>query len=101
MIYVLDTDHMSVLARGGAPSLALTLRLADIADKDITTSIVSYEEQCKGWLAKTAREKDEGLIRVYAQFWQHLNIYAGIPKERIVLAFQHPSRHEGGEFALT
>jgi hypothetical protein len=79
----------------------LTLRLATIADEDITTTIVSHEEQCKGWLAKTAKETDEGLIRVYAQFWQHLNIYAGIPKERIVLAFQYPIRHERGEFALT
>ena len=78
MMYVLDTDHMSVLQRGGSAALALTLRLEAVAETNIATTIVSYEEQCKGWLAKTAREKEEGLIRAYFQFGQHLEIYAGM-----------------------
>src|SRR5438045_2814093 len=77
-MYVLDTDHMSILEREGTPALTLTLKISAILDSEIATTIVSYEEQCKGWLAKTARERNEALIRVYAQFGQHLQIYAGM-----------------------
>ena len=77
-MYILDTDHMSILERGGTPALALTLRVSALSSSDFATTIVSYEEQCKGWLAKTSREKNEALIRVYLQFSQHLQIYAGM-----------------------
>ena len=77
-MYILDTDHMSILERGGTPALTLTLKMSALPDSDIATTIISYEEQCKGWLARTAREKDEALIRVYDQFGQHLQIYAGM-----------------------
>ena len=77
-MYLLDTDHMSILERGGTSSLPLTMKLSTLADWQIATSIVSYEEQCKGWLAKTSREKDDALIRAYLQLGQHLEIYAGM-----------------------
>ena len=78
IVYLLDTDHMSILQRGGTAALPLTLRLSILADRQIATSIVSYEEQCKGWLAKTARARDDALLRAYVQLGQHLEIYAGI-----------------------
>lgn len=77
-MYLLDTDHMSILERGGTPALHLTLKLSTFPDWQITTTIVSYEEQCKGWLAKTSKEKDDALIRAYVQLGQHLEIYAGM-----------------------
>ena len=77
-MYVLDTDHMSVLERGGTSALTLTLKLSALPNSQIVTTIISYEEQCKGWLAKTSREKDEVLIRAYLQLGQHLEIYAGM-----------------------
>jgi tRNA(fMet)-specific endonuclease VapC len=82
-MHVLDTDHMTVLERGGAAALPLSLRLNGLADTEIATTIVSYEEQCKGWLAKTSRERDEALIRAYGQLGQNLEIYAGM----LVLAY--------------
>ena len=78
MMYVLDTDHMSILERGGTPALQLTLKLSTLSDWQIATTIVSYEEQCKGWLAKTLKEKEEALLRAYVQLGQHLEIYAGM-----------------------
>ena len=69
---------MTGLRRGGTSALPLTLRLSELPDAEIATTIVSYEEQCKGWLAKTAREKDAGLVRAYAQLAQNLEIYASI-----------------------
>ncbi len=77
-MYILDTDHMSVLERGGTPALTLTLKVSAIPDSELATTIISYEEQCKGWLAKTTKEKNEALIRVYVQFGQHLQIYASM-----------------------
>ena len=77
-MYLLDTDHMSILERGGTPALQLTLKLSTLPDWQIATTIVSYEEQCKGWLAKTSRERDEALIRAYMQLGQHLEIYTGM-----------------------
>ncbi len=77
-MYLLDTDHMSILERGGTPALPLTLKLSALPEWQIATTIISYEEQCKGWLAKTAREKEEALIRAYVQLGQHLEIYASM-----------------------
>lgn len=69
---------MTVLERGGSGAIALSLRLDALVDSEIATTIISYEEQCKGWLARTAREKDDALIRAYRQLGQHLEIYAGM-----------------------
>lgn len=77
-MHVLDTDHMSILERGGTSALALTLKLSALADNAVATTIISYEEQCRGWLARTAREKDAALIRAYVQLGQNLEIYASM-----------------------
>lgn len=43
-MHILDTDHMSILERGGTPALTLTLKLSTLADSEVATTIVSYEE---------------------------------------------------------
>ncbi|MEI6431919.1 MAG: type II toxin-antitoxin system VapC family toxin [bacterium] len=78
MLRILDSDHMSVLERGGAPALPLALKLETVPDEEIVTTIVNYEEQCKGWLAVTARAKGEVLIRAYLQLGQHLEVYTAM-----------------------
>ncbi len=52
---LLDTDHMSLLQRGGAEGLRIRLRLRTLPPDDVATTIVSYEEQMRGWLARLAR----------------------------------------------
>lgn len=52
---LLDTDHMSLLQRGGAEGQRIRLRLRALPQDDIATTIVSYEEQMRGWLARLAR----------------------------------------------
>ncbi len=54
---VLDTDHMSLLEWGGHGSAALRERLADIAPDEVATTVISYEEQIRGWMAYIARAK--------------------------------------------
>ena len=54
-LYCLDTDHMSLLRRGGANALPLEMRLSAVSDEQIVTCIVVYEEQMRGWMAEIAR----------------------------------------------
>ncbi|MFO0810277.1 MAG: hypothetical protein U0746_16770 [Gemmataceae bacterium] len=54
---VLDTDHTTVLkSRTGARYETLARRLAD-ADDDFGTTIITVEEQMRGWMAAIARER--------------------------------------------
>ena len=45
---LLDTDHMSLLQRGGAEGRQIRLRLREMPQDDVATTIVSYEEQMRG-----------------------------------------------------
>lgn len=51
MTIVFDTDHMSLLEWGDEGSESLRERLADAAAEVVATTIVSYEEQMRGWMA--------------------------------------------------
>ena len=42
-MYLLDTDHLSLLERGGADVLPLQMRLEQIPANEIATTIVTYE----------------------------------------------------------
>ena len=52
---ILDTDHMSLLQRGNTEGERIRLRLRALPPDDIATTIVSYEEQMRGWLAQIAQ----------------------------------------------
>jgi tRNA(fMet)-specific endonuclease VapC len=77
---VLDTDHLSVLERGGAQSLPLQLRLSRIQANEIVTTIVNYEEQMRGWLARASRAKTlDQLTESYNRLQIHIETFVGIP----------------------
>lgn len=78
---VLDTDHVVVLAESGPQSDHLKERLKASDDSEIAISIISVEEQMRGWLAEIRRSKDIArLIRSYGKlstllaFWRHCQI---------------------------
>jgi tRNA(fMet)-specific endonuclease VapC len=53
---VLDTEPMSLLEWSGAQGSAkLQARLATLQPVEVVTTIVSYEEQVRGWMAYIAR----------------------------------------------
>ena len=54
---VLDTDHMSLLEWGGRESAPLRERLADVAADEVVTTVISFEEQMRGWMAYITRAK--------------------------------------------
>lgn len=85
---LLDTDHLSVLERGGEAALRLRGRLQNLAPDDVAVSIVSYEEQSRGWLSFLAKVRllEEQTI-AYGYLQQHLQIFCTVP----LLAFDLPA----------
>ena len=55
---LLDTDHLTILKYPENLQCArLTARMASSNDQDFTTTIVSAEEQLRGWLAEIHRQR--------------------------------------------
>jgi tRNA(fMet)-specific endonuclease VapC len=81
-MYILDTDHLSVLERGGTEAQSLVIRLANtnINPNDVAVTIISYEEQVRGWLDYIPRTKTVAAqVEVYKQLQKQLNNYCTIP----------------------
>jgi tRNA(fMet)-specific endonuclease VapC len=78
MIYVLDTDILSILARGDS-SLTPRIRrqIAQLpAEDSVATTIVNYEEQMRGWMAALNRYRSTtAQIDVYARLLHHLEVF--------------------------
>ena len=72
---LLDTDHMSLLERREDVSLPLRRRLSACPPDDVAVSIISYEEQTRGWLSYIAQAKSpDGQIEAYRRLkLQHRN----------------------------
>ncbi|MGH9840548.1 MAG: type II toxin-antitoxin system VapC family toxin [Blastocatellia bacterium] len=57
-MYVLDTDHMSALEWGsGAAGQRLITRLNKLSEGEAATTIITFEEQTRGWLAVLAQSR--------------------------------------------
>jgi tRNA(fMet)-specific endonuclease VapC len=55
---VLDTDHMSLLEWADVrDSTLLRTRLGALRPAEVATTIISYEEQMRGWMAYLARTR--------------------------------------------
>jgi tRNA(fMet)-specific endonuclease VapC len=90
-MFVLDTDHMSLLEWGGEGSAVLRERLADVDSDDVATTIISYEEQMRGWMAYLARARStEQQLAAYQRLRRHLENYRQIT----ILDFDRPAAAE-------
>lgn len=79
-MHLLDTDHMTLLEREGPGVEELRARLATLPLDDVATTIVSYEEQTRGWLAVMAQTRTpEAQVRAYRRLKAHIEIYCKIP----------------------
>ncbi len=76
-MYILDTDHMSLLERATThEAQRLRFRLQRLLPEERCTTIVSFEEQVRGWLALLAKARDlEQQIFAYERLKQTLNNY--------------------------
>ncbi len=65
--YLLDTDHISILQRGGGTGFAaLTARIARQGPRTVAVSVISYHEQVMGCHAYINRAKsDAEVVRGY------------------------------------
>ena len=77
-MYLLDTDYMSLMQRGTVEGQALFRRLMS-SNISPATTIVTYEEQMRGWLDLLARStKFEAQVRAYELLHQHTVNYQRI-----------------------
>jgi tRNA(fMet)-specific endonuclease VapC len=68
-VYLLDSDHLTILWYDQDKSYeALLSRLADHSDDQFAVSIVTVEEQLRGWLAYVAKATGvDGAIKGYSK----------------------------------
>jgi tRNA(fMet)-specific endonuclease VapC len=79
-MFVLDTDHMSLLEWDNAGAFRLRERLAESDPAEVATTIISYEEQVRGWMAYIARARSiEQQVEAYRRLRRHLDNYRQIP----------------------
>jgi len=88
---------MTVLLSGGAGGARLRARLQTISRDEAATTIISYEEQTRGWLARIAQERSvEGQIPIYGRLKRQLQLYCSITvvdfDERAAAEFQQLRR---------
>ena len=73
---VLDTDHLVEFDRGSATGVALRRRLEEAGDEVVTT-IISAEEQFRGWLAQIHRQHDpHEQIVAYHRLQRRIDFFA-------------------------
>ncbi len=78
-IYLLDTNHMSILERRSPALHRLESRISAVPQDDIATTIINYEEQTRGWLAISAQARTQEMqIAAYVRLKRHLDIYCRI-----------------------
>jgi tRNA(fMet)-specific endonuclease VapC len=79
-MYLLDTDHLSVLERGGEEARRLRQRLQQVAPQEVAASVISYDEQTRGWFGFLAKSRSlEEQIAAYGFLQSHLQLFCAVP----------------------
>lgn len=78
---ILDTDCLSLLERkSGAEFYRLSAKLAEFSPDEIVTTIITFEEQMRGWMAFIAKANSiEKQISAYEKLGRFLDSYHFIP----------------------
>jgi len=81
MVLILDTDHLTVIQRRTEPSYSrLRDKLAKFGPTAVQTTIISFEEQVRGWLAVVSRtRKQTAQIAAYEHLQALLGFFSEIP----------------------
>ncbi len=76
---ILDTNAISILERRGVESGRLLVRLANVPSSDIYVTVISYEEQIRGWTAAIAATRNASTQVVqYARLLAQLENYCNL-----------------------
>ena len=78
---VLDTDHISLLDHGNSDAARrLQARLDELAAGEAVATIISFEEQTRGWTAYLAKARSLAQqVEAYGRLKGHLQSYCSIP----------------------
>jgi tRNA(fMet)-specific endonuclease VapC len=77
-MYILDTDHLSLIQRGDPSGQKILTRLSN-AQTPFATTIVTYEEQSRGWLDYLSRAKTiDAQVQAYQLLQAHVLHYRRI-----------------------
>ena len=83
-MYLFDTDHISIFDRGGPAAQPLLAKLAHLNPNTVGTTIITYEEQMRGWLGYTAKMSPiADQISAYRKLEHHIHNYRKI----LILSF--------------
>ena len=79
-MYILDTDHLSLLGRADSPAAQrLRFRLSRLKPEERITTIITFEEQMRGWMSHLAQARSLELqIEAYQQLKEFLDRYRKI-----------------------
>jgi tRNA(fMet)-specific endonuclease VapC len=91
-MYVLDTDLMSLLERAdGGVSTRLHDRLRRIVPEDRGTTIISFEEQVRGWMSYLAKARSLAKqVEAYQRLHRQLTRYG----QMVILDFNEAAAVE-------
>lgn len=79
-MYLLDTDHVTLLDRGGREGETIRLRLDALAPGEVAVSIVSFEEQTRGWLSViNSMRRVDRQVEGYQRLERILKFYCSTP----------------------
>ena len=79
-MYLLDTNYLYVLELGVAAAESLLQRMQVFATDKVESTVVSYEEQTRGWLSYLTRARSlEEQVTGYSYFQRHLQVFCAIP----------------------
>lgn len=90
---ILDTDHVTLLLRRGTDGRRLAQLLERLPAKQVATTVITYEEQTRGWFGYMAKARTlAGQVEAYAKLKQHLDNYRALQildfDERSAVEFQ-------------
>lgn len=79
MMYILDTDHLSLIQRNGQEGRRILARLATVEEAEIAVTIITYEEQVRGRLIVISKAKTlDNQLLAYQWLQQLLDNYRSI-----------------------
>ncbi|WP_017305171.1 type II toxin-antitoxin system VapC family toxin [Spirulina subsalsa] len=90
-MYILDTDHLSLIQRNGEPGQRILAKIATIETIQMAVTVITYEEQIRGRLNFLSQAKTvEQQIIAYEGLQKTAKDYCFIP----ILPFDYPAALE-------
>lgn len=79
-MYILDTDHLSLLGRAAShEAQRLRFRLARLKPEERVTTIITFEEQMRGWMSYLAQARSLAQqVEAYRRLKEFLDRYLKI-----------------------